>query len=159
MGPTQLDRQRRHRLHERVAEGGGGPVPGQVHEHEEPGRALDEGPDRGLLVLADDEITLPVPGNGPVGDLERALGDHDHRVGVARLTLLGHAAGFATSAPGAQRGHELAPQPAARLDVDRLIDRLCAHVHLRPAGEAGPEHDGDLFRTPPQVQMLLDEVS
>ena len=37
---------------------------GQMQQPDEPGLALDERADRGLLVLADDQVALPVPGLG-----------------------------------------------------------------------------------------------
>jgi hypothetical protein len=37
---------------------------GQVHQHHRvPGRAFDQGADRGQVALADDQVALPVPGH------------------------------------------------------------------------------------------------
>jgi hypothetical protein len=52
-------------------------VEGQVREHHVAGGALDERAGRGLAVLADDEVTLPVPWDGAVGGLGGpATGQH-----------------------------------------------------------------------------------
>jgi hypothetical protein len=61
---------------------------GEVHEHRVAGGALDQGADRGGVVLADDQVALPVRGNGAVISLGGAPGDIDH-VGEAVLALPG----------------------------------------------------------------------
>ena len=47
----------------------------QVQQQREPGRALHQGPDRAAALLAQDEVTFPVPGNGAVLDLGRTFAD------------------------------------------------------------------------------------
>ena len=54
--------------------------------------------------------------------------------------------GLAQRPPGAQVLGQLPAQPAAALDVQRLVDRLVRHPHLRIVGEVHPQPAGDLFR-------------
>jgi hypothetical protein len=55
---------------------GGAPVrkPGK---HRESCLSFDEGRDRGASGLADDQVALPVAGDGAVGDLRRPFGERD----------------------------------------------------------------------------------
>ncbi len=51
-----------------------GPVVwGEVKQQDEPGGALDQGPDGGAIHCPQDEIALPVPGHRPVGHFGRAF--------------------------------------------------------------------------------------
>ena len=57
---------------------------GQVQQHREPGRALDERADRGA-VRADDQVAFPVARDGPVLGLGGSLADHHLRGDVTGL--------------------------------------------------------------------------
>ena len=82
------------------------------------------------VVLADDQIALPVAGDGAVISLGGALCDVDHvRDPVAALA--GLAARATQRPPGPQALGQIAAQRAAGLDVQRLVDRLVRHPHLR----------------------------
>ena len=50
---------------------------GQVQQDREPGGALHQGADRRAVAGAEDQVALPVPGHGPVGDLGGALADRE----------------------------------------------------------------------------------
>ena len=50
--------------------------------------------------------------------------------------------------PGAQAGGQLAPQRAAALDVQRLVDGLVADAHRLVVGKVEPQAPGDLLRAP-----------
>ena len=107
--PAQLSGQRRDRSGDGVTDGVGavtgerGTVLGsratvaahrrQVQQHREMGAALDERPDRGAA-QAEDQITLPVPGNRAVLRFGGTLADQD---------LVGHKALAATAGAGSGR--------------------------------------------------------
>jgi hypothetical protein len=96
-----------------------------------------------------------MPGHRPVGGLGRAGGDVQPQpgpVGTHRPT--GGRARSAGRPTGAQRHlpGQLGPQVPAGLQVDRLVDRLVRHPHLRPVGELDTKPGGDLLRGPPSPQ-------
>jgi hypothetical protein len=96
-----------------------------------------------------------MPGHRPVGGLGRAGGDVQPQpgpVGTHRPT--GGRARSAGRPTGAQRylPGQLGPQVPAGLQVDRLVDRLVRHPHLRPVGELDTKPGGDLLRGPPSPQ-------
>lgn len=126
----------------------------EVDEHHVAGGAFDEGADRGFLDSSDDEVSLPVAGNGTVINLGRAFTDHDHRVAEAGLAVLCVLAGFASSAASAECFVKLATQLTAPLTVEGEVDRLVDHVHFLPAWEVQTQHPRDLFRAPPALQSL-----
>ncbi len=94
-------------------------------------------------------------GHRAIGGLGRALRDVDH-VGDAVLALAGLAARLAQRPAGAQTPRQLAAQRAARLHVQRLVDRLGRHPHLRPVGELDPQPTGDLLGRVATREILLD---
>ena len=49
--------------------------------------AFHEGADLGMAGFADEQVPLPVSGDGAVFDLSGALGDHDHALDVAAAAL------------------------------------------------------------------------
>ena len=63
------------------------------------------------------------------------------------------------SARGAQALGQLATQRAARLHVERLIDRLGRHPHLRVGGELAPQAPGDLLGRVAPPQIILHELA
>ncbi len=72
---------------------------GEVHQQRVAGAALHERPDRGLVVLADDQVSFPVARDRAVISLLGALGDIDHvRDPVAALA--GLAAGLRSVSAG-----------------------------------------------------------
>ena len=52
---------------------------GKVQEQGVAGGALDDRPDRESIGAARDQVTLPVAGDEPVGNVGRTLVDHHHR--------------------------------------------------------------------------------
>ena len=96
---------------------------GQVQQHRVAGLPFDESADRSLVLLADDQVPLPVPWHCPVLDLSRPLRDIDH-VRDAVLALPDLAARTPQRPPGAQTHRQITAQSAARLHVDRLVDGL-----------------------------------
>ena len=96
------------------------------------------------------------PGHRPVVGLGGPLGDVDH-VRDPVLALPGLAAGLAQRPPGAQTAGQLPAQRAARLHVQRLVDRLGGHPHLRIVGELDAQPAGDLLRrVPPSADTVLN---
>ena len=93
--------------------------------------------------LADDEVALPVPRNGPVLDFGRALADHDHPRDAA--PGLDAPSGAALGPPGAQAAGQLAAQLASALDEEGLVDRLVAHPHHRIVGKLEAQTHRDLL--------------
>ena len=97
-----------------------------------------------------------MPGDGAVGGLGGAVADHQHRIREPAASLLRIPVRDTPGAAGAQRPGQLAPQLAASLQVEGLIDRLGRHLHLRPLRELEPQPVRDLPRTPVLVQPILD---
>ena len=122
----------------------GGVAVGQVQQPQVAGGAFDDGPDRGLAVLAQDQVAFVVTGQpvavvvgggGPfadrdhVGDLAlsaAAAGGAGFAHGAARAQHLVRGRGLPGVAVGLQHGFDLAFQPAAGLEEQRTVDRLCA---------------------------------
>jgi len=73
---------------------------------------------------------------------------------------------FVTSGPsrapdrttGTQVSVQVSAQVTAALDVQRLVDRLGAHPHLRPVGKRLREVEADLLRAPLHAQLRLHHV-
>ena len=63
---------------------GVGVTGGKVRQSNQAGLALDECSDRRALVLADDALTISVPGLAEVGGSESPLMDRQHRLGEPR---------------------------------------------------------------------------
>jgi len=57
---------------------GVGVTAGQVHQPQHPGLAFDQRTDRREVVVADDEVALPVPGFRPVGRRDGTVVDGEH---------------------------------------------------------------------------------
>src|SRR3712207_223269 len=77
-------------------------------------------------------------------DLGRTVADEDHVLDPG-LPLLSAAVRLAERTAGAQTLRQLTPQGAAALDVDRLVDRLVRHPHLRLIRELLAEPPSDLL--------------
>ena len=73
---ANLDWERADALGHRIAHGLGAMAVRQLHEHQITTLAFDEGADGGQL-LAEDEVSFPVPRYGSVVGLRRSLQDHD----------------------------------------------------------------------------------
>ena len=97
-------------------------------------------------VFAEDEVAVPVAGNGTVVGLGGVLADVDR---AAELTLAvdDRVAQRATGgvAPPQLAG-EFSAQGAAGLDEQRRVDRLVGHPHLRLVGERANQPTRDLLR-------------
>ena len=120
---------------------------GQVQQDREPGGAFDQGADGAPVRRTGDQITLPMAGDGPVLDLGGPVRDHDHGIpepGSATRAATGFALGAALAHGPFQLGFQL----ALALDVDGLVDRLDACVHVLIIGEVMPEPVADLLGTP-----------
>jgi hypothetical protein len=105
----------------------------EVEQQHQPGGALDERAHRAASTRAQDEVAFPVARHGTVVDLGGPLGDHDHPRDTA--PPLGGAALAALGAARTQASGQFTAQLAAALDVERLVDRLVTHPHLRIVGE------------------------
>ena len=74
-----------------------------MQQPDHPGLPFDECADRRALVLADDEITFPVPRLGAVLGREGPLVDREHRMLKPRPTPFGALMSAPVISPGAQR--------------------------------------------------------
>ena len=83
---------------------------GQVQQTDQSGLALDECADRGLLLLADDQVALPMSGLGSVLGWEGPLVDGAHRLFEPGPAAIGALLGAAMISCGAQRGTMLRRQ-------------------------------------------------
>jgi hypothetical protein len=73
----------------------------QVHQAHHPGLAFDEGADRREVVVADDQVALPVSGFSPIGRGERPVVDGEHRLLEAAPSALLSPVRSAVIPPGA----------------------------------------------------------
>ena len=128
-----------------------------MHEHHIAGGAFDKSAYRRTIVLAHDQITLPMPGYGPVFDLGGPVADHDHRMGETNPPAAGLPMRDAPSVSGAQRSGQLTAQLAAALQIQGLIDSFVDHVQLRTVGKVRAHSLADLFGAPSFVEVTLDE--
>ena len=135
-----------------------GVVPvGQAQQDREPGGALDERADGALVLGAGDQVALPVSGHGAVLYLGRPFADHDHGLaepGSAPAVALWLALGPALPHGAFQLLFEFAPG----LQVDGLVDRLDARVHIPIIREVQPQPVGYLLRAPMPAQPGGDLV-
>jgi hypothetical protein len=83
-----------------------------VQHHGEAAGPLNQRADRGAAG-ADDQVALPVPGDGAIGGLRRPLADHHFVADVALAALTDPGAWDAQRAAGAQARGQLARQRAA----------------------------------------------
>ena len=105
---AKLGGQRRDARLERLADRLGVGSLGQRDELAIAGLALDQGRDR-RVAGSHQQVALPVPRDGPVGDLWWALGDHHHLGDPAgALAAVGVCPGVALLTPGSQMPGELA---------------------------------------------------
>jgi hypothetical protein len=123
----------------------------QREQHHEPRAALDEGADRALVVLAHQQIALPVTRDGAVCRLGRTLADHDHLRDAATLFEPSLRDPFGTSA--AQASGELPAQLTASLHVDGLVDRLVRDLHAPIVAELVLETPADRLRRPQPFEV------
>src|SRR5438046_2876009 len=121
--------------------------PWQVQQHREAGGALDERPGR-RAVEPQDQVALPVAGDGPVVGLGRPLTDHHLGADELLAARLRARTRHSQRAPGAETGDELALERAPALHVEGLVDRLMRDPHRVILGEVDPEPIRDLLRTP-----------
>ena len=119
-----------------------------------PGPALDQRHDRRAAAGSDQQIALPVPWHTPLIDLRRPLRDRDH---LADLTAGLDPPTRATGAtPSPELLAQLPTQLAARLHIQRAIDRFVTDPHLLIIGMIVLESGRDLLRRPEPLKPLLD---
>ena len=119
----------------------------KMQQPDQPGLAFDECADRRALVLADDQVALPVPGLGAVLGRERPLVDGEHRLLEPGPTAFGALLSAPMISAGAQRGAMLRSQPRRAHQcrsglVDGLVDALVTQPHRRPARGTSAAGDG-----------------
>ena len=119
----------------------------QVQQHREPGRALNQRPDRGTP-NSEDQVTFPVSWNRPVISLGWSFADHDLRCDELAASLAGPRPRDPQRSPGTKTRHQLPPQPTSTLHIKRLVDGLVRDPHGLIMGEIDPEPVRDLLRTP-----------
>ena len=119
----------------------------KAQQHGEPGGALDEGADC-RAIQTDDEVALPVAGNGTIIGFGGSLADHD--LGGDELLPSSTRASprHSQGSAGPQAGDELAFECTPALDVERLVDRLVGDPHGLIIGEIDPQPVRDLLGTP-----------
>ena len=120
---------------------------GQVQQDREPGGALHERADGVLVARAGDQVALPMAGNRPVLDFRRPLADHDHGLAEPGLPPA-VAAGFALGPALPHGAFQLLSELALGLQVDGLVDRLDARVHIPIIREVRLQTPGYLLGAP-----------
>jgi hypothetical protein len=119
-------------------------------------RTFDQGRDPGRL-FAQEEVPLPVAGDGTVFDLRGTLGDHDAAGDLSlSLALRALSLGVAGVPAASKAGRELAPQRAAALDEQRQVDRLVGDLHVRITRVGAAQPPRDLLGRPLTAELLLD---
>ena len=141
-----------------VADRGGAVAVGQVQQQGEAGGAFDEGADGGPVLGAGDQVAFPVAGHGPVGDLGRPVGDHDHVRDAGADRCAGRrGAGFAQRPPGAQAAGQLPAQRAPALDVEGSgRSTSCETRIVGVVGKQQRQPAADLLGAHPLLQHRLD---
>ena len=92
------------------------------------------------------QVAFPVAGHGPVVDLGWAVADQDHVLDpLPRRRWSACRRGLRSARPVRRQAGQLAAEPAAALDVQRLVDRLVRHPHLRIVGKVLPQPSRDLL--------------
>ena len=110
------------------------------------GLSLNERRDRRLVFGTDQQVSLPVARHAPLVDLGRALGDRDHLPdSTARVDP---APGAARRAAGPQVRGQLPAQLAARLDIQRTVNRLVTDPHPLIVRMVELQSGRDLLRRP-----------
>src|SRR3954451_14510741 len=74
---------------------------GQMQQHREPATSFHKSPDR-RAVQAEDQVTLPMPTHGTVGDLSGPLADYELGGDELLASSSGAGPGHAQRPPGAQ---------------------------------------------------------
>jgi hypothetical protein len=101
----------------------------EMEKQDEAGGSFRQGVNGGMVVIADDQIALPMAGYGPDFCFGWTLRDHHHvgnRAGSGPMAPRPTSGSTRAQAPG-QLPAELAPA----LDVERLVNRFVAHLHHR----------------------------
>src|SRR4051794_16497529 len=119
----------------------------QMEQHGEPRRALDQGADC-RAAQTQDQISLPMTRYRPVGHLSRALADHDLGRDMRLAPTTAASSRNPERPPSPQAGGQLAPQRAASLHVQRLVDGLVADAHRLVTRKVEPQPSSNLLRAP-----------
>ena len=106
------------------------------------------------VVLAQDQVAFPVAGDGAVIRFGGTLGDVDH-VGDLVAPLAGAPARAPQRSPGPQALGQIAAQRPAGLDIQRLVDRLGRHPHLRIVRELAAQPADDLLGRVAPAEIFL----
>src|SRR5690606_30867851 len=128
-----------------------------MHQQGRAALALDDRADRGPA-RADDQITLPMPGNGAVRSLDGTFGEHDISGDMPLRAVLRSSPWPAQRAAGPQAGDELAFERTTALDEQRLVDRLVADAHGLILREVDLQSVRDLLRAPRQRPPPADPM-
>src|SRR5882762_9538019 len=118
-----------------------------MQQHREARRSFDQSTDRGTA-QSQDQISLPMARHRPIGNLGRALTDHDLRVDEGPPWSAGALSRYAQSTPGPQASRQFTTQCSSTLYIQGLIDCLVTDAHRLILREIEPKAPGDLFGTP-----------
>ena len=124
---------------------------GKMQQHCEPRGAFHQSADR-RSAQADDQVTFPVSGYGPISCFRRSFTDHDLRRDEGFAPPAATCPRHAQCPSRAKAGGQLTTECAAALYVERLIDRLMTDPHRLILGPVprivDPKTVRDLLRTP-----------
>jgi len=150
-------RQRLHFPRQQRGHALGAAVVGNLDEHGESAGPFDEGGDLRFAALADDQISLPETGHRTIVGLGGPLADVDHVWDLSPAQ--GRPGPRHPPSPAlAQSQGELRVQLATRLQIQRLINGLVRHSHLRVVRMILFQSFTDLLRRPLLSQALVDRV-
>ncbi len=124
---------------------------GKMQQHCEPRGAFHQSADR-RSAQADDQVTFPVSGYGPISCFRRSFTVHDLRRDEGFSPPAATCPRYAQCPSRAKAGGQLTTECAAALYVERLIDRLMTDPHRLILGPVprivDPKTVRDLLRTP-----------
>jgi hypothetical protein len=128
-----------------------------MQEQHVAGGALDQSPDRGLVLRAGDEVSFPAAGHGSVFDFSGTLDDVDHS-GNPAPTFRGPPR-FSQPSLGSQAPHQLPAQAATPAHIEASVDGLVTHAHAGVVGEQQLEPSAELLRAVLGMQPVLHMLS
>lgn len=115
--------------------------------------AINQRADRRTVKATSNGVSFPVTDPQAFLHDGRALIDQRARNREARSALAGTPTAFAKRSSGTESSGELPAQTAQATVIKPLVDRLVAHVPIRPVGVFIPKPSADLLRAPLQLKF------
>jgi hypothetical protein len=129
-----------------------------VDQADRPADPIDHGADGRAAVLADDQV---IPVANPLAGLHdrRPVTDQQRREDKPRTAFGGLTPTLTQRPTGTQLGGQGPAQAPFSPEIQRLVDRLVAHMPPRSDGTFAAQLGADLLRTPGVLKLPLHRVS